>query len=647
MVKLPGIGLVRERLEISEEAIDLRRLRSAGPVLDGHGLDQPHTPTTRQQLGSVQDAWIGEDGGEPALIARLHFRRTPAGDELMDGVEDGDVRSVSAGYKVLKYRDETQKGDRMRSVVAVLWEPWEASFTPLPAEALAGVRSEEHESACDPISNRTGHEATPMDDENPNSGGGEAPAADEQTPTQTRSEEPQGGTPPVESTPPAPDTQQRAADDEALLRRGGELERARIAGIGELCQRFGLAGGELEQTLVRDGVSTDDARVSVLEHLAQRQEPQARSGALSIGETEGTKMARSLQLALEDRLGLSEGDLTDDGARALRHRSLLDMGRELLTRQGVTVRSHPADAAIDLLSYRSAHSSSDFPGVLANVANNSLRRAYGETPGRWRAFGRAGEVSDFKEARRSQLGAIGNAVKKPEGGSIQFRSMADAFERIRAETYALGFEVTRETLINDDLDAFSRIVPHMGRSASRVIDVAAFTLLVSNPTMEDGETLFSAAHSNIVDLAPLDVAGFQKAYNALRAQTGLGGADDILDLMPHGVLVPTALTGAAHQLLVESVVADSVANVNPWGKMIDASMVLDSPRLTSTDFWYLMADQNMVDILEVAFLQGREMPQIEQERDFGTKGVRFSMLHDFGMSFLDHRGIVRAKVTAA
>lgn len=647
MVTIPGIGRVRERLEISEAAVDLNRLRTAGPVLDSHGLDRPGPPTTRDQLGSVQDAWLERDGEEMVLVARLHFRRTAAGEEAMQGVEDGDVRSVSAGYRVLEYREETQPGDKVRSVVAVRWEPWEATFTPLPAEATAGVRSAELTGDRDPNFNDDGHEATPMDEENPNGGGGEAPAAGEQTPTQTRSDQTDaGGAPPV--TPPAPEpVATRTADEDAtLLRRGGELERQRIQQIDDLATRFGLAGEELVTRMVNDGVPVADARVQMLEHLATQTEPLRRSGALSVGETEGTKMARSVEIALEHRLGLAEGEIEDDGARALRFRSLLDQGRELLTRHGIQVRQDPSGAALDILSYRSAHSSSDFGGVLANVANKALRRAYGMTPQRWKAFGRAGEVPDFKEARRVQLGAIGNMVKKPEGGGITYKSMVDAFERVRAETYSLGFSITREAMVNDDLGAFSRIVPHMAAAASRTIDTAAFALLEANPVMEDGTALFDAAHGNVVTTAPLTVAGFQKAYEALRAQTGLGGADDILDLMPHGVLVPTALTGTAHQLLVETVVADSVANVNPWGKMIAKEMVLDSPRLTSSDFWFLMADQALIDILEVSFLQGREMPQIEQEFNFQTKDRDFSMIHDWGMAFLDHRGIVRAKVTA-
>jgi len=56
--------------------------------------------------------------------------------------------------------------------------------------------------------------------------------------------------------------------------------------------------------------------------------------------------------------------------------------------------------------------------------------------------------------------------------------------------------ITRQTLINDDLDAFTRIPAMYGNSIAQLKSDVVWGVITSNPAMADGKALFDASHKN-------------------------------------------------------------------------------------------------------------------------------------------------------
>jgi phage head maturation protease len=90
----------------------------------------------------VERAWI--EGG--AALARLRFPAAGTveeADRLFALVEQGIVRSVSAGYTVEKVRViAPEKVGEIEKRIVERWTPHEISFVTIPADAGAQVRGE-------------------------------------------------------------------------------------------------------------------------------------------------------------------------------------------------------------------------------------------------------------------------------------------------------------------------------------------------------------------------------------------------------------------------------------------------------------------------------------------------------------------------
>lgn len=124
------LGPYVERLRMEASAVNLTEL-IGGPVLDTHDRF-----SVRSILGVVTGAAINEGRG----LATLQFSERPEVQALARDVEQGILRSVSAGYTVQKWEEE-KRADGTLVRTALEWTPKEISFVPIGADANAKVRN--------------------------------------------------------------------------------------------------------------------------------------------------------------------------------------------------------------------------------------------------------------------------------------------------------------------------------------------------------------------------------------------------------------------------------------------------------------------------------------------------------------------------
>jgi len=82
---------------------------------------------------------------------------------------------------------------------------------------------------------------------------------------------------------------------------------------------------------------------------------------------------------------------------------------------------------------------------------------YEAAPRTYQAIARRATVADFKSVQRLQLGEAPQLEKVNEAGEFKRGSIGEAKETYRVETYGKVVGITRQVLINDDLDAFTRV----------------------------------------------------------------------------------------------------------------------------------------------------------------------------------------------
>ena len=185
--------------------------------------------------------------------------------------------------------------------------------------------------------------------------------------------------------------------------------------------------------------------------------PHVRTGGLDAGETRRAAVEAALLHRYDPgRYALSEP------AREWRGLSLIEMARGLLEAEGVRVRGLSRDE----IATRALHSTSDFPAILAGVTNKTLRDAYETAPRTFPAIARRTTAADFKLIHRLQLGEAPQLEKVNESGEFKRGTIGEAQETYRVETLGKVIGITRQVIINDDLDAFTRVPALFGTSAA-------------------------------------------------------------------------------------------------------------------------------------------------------------------------------------
>jgi hypothetical protein len=467
-------------------------------------------------------------------------------------VAAGIIRNVSVGYSVRSYEVTDTEG-QPPVWRAVDWQPLELSAVPVGADAAAGFR------ASDPatIPCRLIRHAPAIQNEDPpmttqtTERQAEAAAAEARAePPAQAAEETRAVAAEPAAAPPAPvqARQQRAAEpapqprpaSPAELQTAAEAapaeERTRIASIQDAARKLGVEQRVVDDLVAR-GTGLDAARAALIEaaaarDVAQETRPHIRMGGVDAAETRRAAVEAALLHRYDPgRFALSEP------AREWRGLSLIEMARAWLDGEGVRVRGLSRDE----IATRALHTTSDFPAILAGVTNKTLRDAYDTAPRTYPAIARRTMVADFKLVHRLQLGEAPQLERVNEAGEFKRGTIGEAQETYRIETFGKVIGITRQVLINDDLDAFTRVPALFGTSAATLKSDVVWGIFTSNPAMADGNPLFHGSHKNLAGTgAALDVAGLAKARTAMSHQKGLDGKT-LINIRPAYLVVPTSL----------------------------------------------------------------------------------------------------------
>src|SRR6185503_5900894 len=131
------------------------------------------------------------------------------------------------------------------------------------------------------------------------------------------------------------------------------------------------------------------------------------------------------------------------------------------------------------------HTTSDFANLLADVANKTLRQAYEEAPQTFKTISLQVSLPDFKPSNRVQIGDAPALLEVKEHGEFSRGTIGDGKEVYQLATFGRIFAITRQALINDDTDAFSRVATMFGRAARNLESDLVWVTITSNPTMGD------------------------------------------------------------------------------------------------------------------------------------------------------------------
>lgn len=621
-----------DRLEVNDEVLLASGAKHGGraPLLDSH----QRTGVTNV-IGSFEN--IRTENRQ--LVGTLRLANTEEGTKALELIRDGHLTDVSVGYNVeAMTRVEASKsvafeGKEFKGPLRVVtqWSLRELSLVPIGADPNAKLREYQNliPATIDLI--------------------------------------PQGGNVRMDPTNPNP------SPDPVK----GERERQKA--IRAMAQEWGYAAVD---GLIDAGDSVHEAERKILADFKARQ----TAHKLPAGMTPSPEITRDeretrydslvdgilLRAGSLDRVmehaGLSEKEKRERRQLAQmgrRHR-FIDLARELVGNkamrnwdaqdvfQAAMAKGSRAPLRISPTSERTLnHTSSDFPNILADAAFKVLAAEYALAEVTWNRWCAVGTFSDFKPKNINQLSESAEPQLILENGEVPRATFSEKKESYDLDTFGKIISISRKTLINDDLDAFSRIPTKIANGFARKVNKIAYEILRNPPTLnETGLALFHATHGNLDTggSSALSNSALNAAFKKFMEQKALGSTSadpTFLNIRPSYLIVPPALAATAFALVNSSTeYGQNNPNVkNRYQGMLEVvedAMIGAAAGTTTDTNWFLAAAPGAIDTVEVGFLDGVNAPTVVEEQSFDVLGMELRSILDVAAAALDYRGLYKS-----
>lgn len=295
--------------------------------------------------------------------------------------------------------------------------------------------------------------------------------------------------------------------------------------------------------------------------------------------------------------------------------------------------------------------SATFDQVLADAINRRMVADYAmQNQAAWR--GTIAEVvpaADFRTQHRVRFGGYGNLPTVTQGSPYAALTSPTDEEATYSVSKRGGTEqLTIEMIANDDVGAVRRIPQKLARSAAQTLYEFVFDFLATNATIYDSVALIASGHSNIVTTA-MTTSNIAALRLKMKNQADMSNSKRI-GLKARYLFVPNDLEELAFYLtqadraVPDSSVTSTAAAAAPnfvRGQGIQPIVV---DYWTDANDYHLTASVDQTPMIEVAFLGGREEPELfvqdtpNQGSLFTNDVITYKLRHIYGGGVLDYRG---------
>jgi ATP-dependent Clp endopeptidase proteolytic subunit ClpP len=437
-----------------------------------------------------------------------------------------------------------------------------------------------------------------------------------------------------------PDASQ-AANEDALRAEGAVAERKRSTDIRAAVASAGLSMDYADE-LIDSGVDIDGARAQVIDKLAEERSKQPDTQAqhsVAPGQDQSEKMVEGATAALMDRCGYERME----GGNEFRGLTLRELARAMLDAHNVPSRGL---RPMDMVKMAMTHSSGDFVNILANVAYKSMMKGYEEAEETFQRWTVPGTLTDFKVHNRVDLNTFPSLREVRPGAEYKYITIGDRGVTLKLATYGEMFSINRQAIINDDMNVFTKVPQKMGRASIRTVGDLAYAVLTDNAALADGIALFHANHGNLAG------AGAAPSTTTISAgRTAMGKQKDpdqnahALNIRPSYILGPLELQDSLQTLMSAewNPAEGGTTSFREPNVVRNMAEVVTDARLStdSATAWYLAANPNVYDTVEVSYLDGVQTPVLEQREGWNIDGVEFKIRMDAAVTPLDFRGLYK------
>jgi len=322
---------------------------------------------------------------------------------------------------------------------------------------------------------------------------------------------------------------------------------------------------------------------------------------------------------------------------------------------------------------REVLTTSDFPLLFGDVLDRQMIAQYKATPAVWKQYFKARPtVQDFRDAYDFFItGGDQHMDRVAEKGEYLASERDELRYVINVYKYGRQFDISWETIINDDLNALRDTPNRFAKAATTTEHRLAVTQYANNVGAHvegAGGFLYQVGLNGVA--GALTVATLEAGIEAMANFTDQSG--EACPVRPKFLVVPSALEMTARQILTSTekmwlagatTIAGAPDVVHPTANVVSGmglQLVVD-PYLqiinaggTGATGWYLFADPNDIAAVGYAHLAGHETPEIcmkssdkvtigggdlgPMSGDFASDNIFYRVRLCFGVASYDWRG---------
>lgn len=287
--------------------------------------------------------------------------------------------------------------------------------------------------------------------------------------------------------------------------------------------------------------------------------------------------------------------------------------------------------------------STTFGEILGDSITRKMVKEYNSTAynNDWKKICDIVAVNDFRTNRRVRQGGYSNLPIVNQGAAYTALSSPTDEEATYAVVKRGGTEdVTLEMIKNDDMGVIKRIPIKLATAAHRTLTEFVWDFIEDNGTIYDATALFTVGHGNLGSAA-LDLSTLNTRRIAMAKQAEKDSSKR-LGLQAKYLVVPLELAKTAYDLISAPRNSDFDPTTAEYTRTLQMEMIVVG-HWTDANNFYLVASPRDIVGLEIAFLNGKEEPELfiqDQETTgsvFTNDKITFKMRHIYSGAILDYR----------
>ena len=603
----------KEKLDVNSDAMNTQRVaKGKCNFLLNHDRNQ--------FLGRVLSVWFEKSTGGDKAYAEIEFDEDAESDKWFQRVVKKLITSVSFGYRYLEdgiKLDEIDEDSGDDTYRVVSYELLEISLETVPEDddvgttrSLYSANAKFIEQVRSLVSDENDTEASELI------------------------------TDPISNLPKIIQKRREDKEQEKMAKNNEatKAERSRIMKIQKFARTLKIDDDDFVEGLIEKDLKADEAYEKMIE---KRQSWEAEnlpsninpSSDAELGEGENEKVLSGLRSAVFTRS--SNGKYTEEN-QDYRFYRLPDVCRKIMEMKGDRSFRPPHETV------SRAMLTTEFQNLMSNLAKKTLQKSYDTQPQPWRSFvSEQRQLSDYKEIASIKLSNSPDMAVKAENADYKIVRLQDGGEKWSLVKQGFILEMSEELIVNDDLNALSKVPKMAGISAARAESRLVNNALFSQ-NMNDGKPLFDASRNNIGTAAPIGDDALREAKLYFRLQRGLKSLNndkteqdnEPLNLTPKFIYTPATLEDEVIKRFIVKTQAMRTEDVNAYYGMLEplVDAWLDG---ASTESYYFVGDPAVMDVLEIGYMMGSEGVQIAEEVNFDNDALRIKAKHVFGAKPID------------